>query len=141
MKTRLSIPEIQAIGERFYRWAEEAFFDADQGIWPDEHPWGTCTYINEVARVLLYENGYESSIIGLPEGMMPEWWRDEHPTGHDWARVESGEDVDLWPSLYGAPGVTYSPLPLAAVQVYAQDEIGYVRRYAVADLKAWRAEA
>ncbi len=132
-----SIQEIQELGEEFYEWADSVFFDHDQGMWPDEHPWGTCTHINEVARVLLERHGYKSSIIGLPDHMMPDWWQERYPTGHDWVRTESGEDVDLWPSQYGWPGFEHPPLPVAAVQVYGQDEHGFARTRAIADLDAW----
>lgn len=136
----MNIPEIQKIGEAFYAWADGAFFDEEEG-WPPAHPWGTCTYVNEVARVLLERHGYKSSIIGLPDNMMPEWWQERYPTGHDWARTECGVDVDLWPLLYGEPGFHHPPLPSAAVLVYGYEEHSYARPFAIADLEAWEASS
>lgn len=132
------IAEIQKAGEEFYAWADAEFYDHEECRWPDNHPWGTCTFINDVARVLLAERGIKSSIIGLPDHMMPDWWREKYPTGHDWVRAEGGGDVDLWPLLYGEPGFRHPPLPVAAVVTYGDQEPGPVRLRAEADLRAWR---
>lgn len=135
----MTIPQIRQLGAEFYHWAETQFYDSNSGEWHPEHPWGTCTWIAECARVLLEMHGYKTHIVGLEAQEMPTWWQSRYPTGHDWARTEGDNDVDLWPVLYGDPGFTHPPLPMDADAIYWYDEPSPVRQRAEADVRAFMA--
>lgn len=137
--SRWTIAQIEQHGKAFYRWADRAFYPVGYYGWPPEHPWGQCTHINEVARVLLERHGYRCQIVGLPDDLMPTWWQEKFPTGHDWVLCETGETVDLWPEVYGEPGKALPLLPLNAEITYDFDEIGFAREMAIADLALYYA--
>jgi len=95
----------------FWNLVDKKYFDNKEGIWEENHPYGTCTWVNSSpfrwiekgARTVEIYGGDEKacSDCGLTTtlGMI---------TGHDWLFVSGRWLIDIWAWAYlGAPQCLY----------------------------------
>lgn len=90
-------------------------FDDAQGMWAEERPYGTCTFLNATPIALLESKGHSCVMFGRSENSFAGTpWDTEFDcaTGHDWLLVDDRWLIDLWIAPY--LGVNRSVMDLRA---------------------------
>ena len=98
-----TLPFDEARALRVFDELDRRFFDPVQGAWPEDSPYGTCTYVNALPIPELERQGHRCEMFGKSEeDFAGQPWITEYQnvTGHDWTVVDGRWLVDLWIKPY-----------------------------------------
>lgn len=102
-KPLTALPFDEPTALRVFALLDKRYFDEAQGMWTDEHPYGTCTYVNALPIASLEKAGHKCAMFGKSEeAFAGQPWETEYEamSGHDWLVVDERWIVDFWIQPY-----------------------------------------
>ena len=98
-----ALPFDEPTAKRVFELLDQRFYNQEQGMWPDDHPYGTCTYVNALPVAALTKAGHRCEMFGKDEeAFAGQAWDTKYHcvTGHDWLVVDDRWLVDFWIKPY-----------------------------------------